>query len=145
MKKRVTIMGGGNGGSISIRALKPFLEHYDLSAVIAMSDSGGSSGKLREEFGVLPPGDILRAIIAMSRFDYLDMKHIFYDTRYSKHGKLRGHGLGHLFIAFVEKYNGNIVDAIRPLAGHNDFMAREVGAALEKLQAAQQSTEAGLD
>jgi len=116
MKKHITILGGGNGGSISIRAMKHFLNYYDISAIVPMSDSGSSSGQLRKEFGVLPPGDILRAILAMSRYDYDMMKRIFYDTRYSKHGKLKGFGLGHLFIAFVEKYNGNIVDAIRPLA-----------------------------
>lgn len=115
-KPKVTIIGGGNGGSISIRAMKPHCDSYDISAIIAMSDSGSSSGKLREEFGVLPPGDILRAVLAMSRFDYKTMKHIFYESRYSKHGKLKGFGLGHLFLAFVEKYDGNIVNAIRPLA-----------------------------
>lgn len=115
-KKQVTILGGGNGGSLSIRAMKQYLDSYDISAVIAMSDSGSSSGQLRKEFGVLPPGDILRAIIAMSRYDYKTMKHVFYDSRYSKHGKLKGFGLGHLFLAFVEKYDGNIINAIRPLA-----------------------------
>lgn len=115
-KKKIVILGGGNGGSISIRAMKNYADFYDLSAVIAMSDSGGSSGELRREFGVLPPGDILRAILAMSRYDYDMIKHIFYDSRYSKHGKLKGFGLGHLFLAFVEKYDGSIINAIRPLA-----------------------------
>lgn len=116
MKKKIVIMGGGSGSSLSIRAMKEFLDDYDISAVIAMSDSGSSSGELRREFGVLPPGDILRGILAMSRYDYETMRRIFYETRYSKHGKLKGFGLGHLFLAFVEKYNGNIIDAIRPLA-----------------------------
>lgn len=115
-KKRITILGGGNGGSISIRAMKPYIDVYDISAVIAMSDSGSSSGQLRKEFGVLPPGDILRGILAMSRYDYETMKRVFYDSRYSKHGKLKGFGLGHLFLAFVEKYDGSIINAIRPLA-----------------------------
>jgi len=115
-KKKVVVMGGGNGGSISIRALKPYIKDIEISAIIAMSDSGYSSGRLREEFGVLPPGDILRAVLAMSRYDYPLLKRIFYDSRYSKHGKLKGFGLGHLFIAFVETYDGNIVNAIRPLA-----------------------------
>ena len=115
-KKNVVIVGGGNGGSISIRAMKQFPDHYNISAVIGMSDSGGSSGRLREEFDVLPPGDILRGVIAMSRYDYDTMRHIFYETRFSEYGKLQGFGLGHLFIALAEKYNGGIVDAIRALA-----------------------------
>jgi uncharacterized cofD-like protein len=115
-KQQVTILGGGNGGSISIRAIKQYTDYYDISAIIAMSDSGSSSGQLRKEFGVLPPGDILRAILAMSRYDYELLKNIFYDSRYSKHGILKGFGLGHLFLAFVEKYDGSIINAIRPLA-----------------------------
>lgn len=109
-------MGGGSGGSLSIRAMKEFLDDYDISAVIAMSDSGSTSGQLKREFGVMPPGDVLRGVLAMSRYDYETMRRIFYETRYAKHGKLQGFGLGHLFLAFVEKYNGNIIDAIRPLA-----------------------------
>ena len=115
-KKKVVIIGGGNGGSISIRAMKQYLDHYSISAIIAMSDSGSSSGKLRQELGVLPPGDILRAILAMSTYEYDLLKRIFYDTRYSEKGKLQGFGVGHLFLALVEKYNGGIIDAIRALA-----------------------------
>ncbi len=115
-KKKVVILGGGNGGSISIRAMKQYIDQYDISAVIAMSDSGSSSGQLRRELGVLPPGDILRAVLAMSRYDYDLLKRIFYDTRYSEKGKLQGFGVGHLFIGLVEKYNGGIVDAVRALA-----------------------------
>ncbi len=123
MKQRITILGGGNGGSISIRALKNHLDKFSISAIIAMSDSGSSSGKLRKELGVLPPGDILRAVLAMSRYDYELMKRIFYDTRYSEHGKLQGFGIGHLFIGLAEKYNGGIVDAIRALAQAVDVVA----------------------
>lgn len=114
--KNVVIMGGGNGGSMSIRALKRFADSFNLTAVIGMTDSGGSSGRLRDEYGVLPPGDILRAILALSRYDYETIKHIFYEHRFTKTGALNDHGLGHLFIAFVEKYGGGIVDAIRALA-----------------------------
>jgi uncharacterized cofD-like protein len=109
-------MGGGNGGSMSIRALKRFSDSFHLTAVIGMTDSGGSSGRLRETYGVLPPGDILRAILAMSKYDYETFKHIFFEHRFTKAGALNDHGLGHLFIAFVEKYGGGIIDAIRALA-----------------------------
>lgn len=115
-KKKIVILGGGNGGSISIRAMKPFIDEYSISAIIAMSDSGSSSGKLRQQLGVLPPGDILRAILAMSTYEYDMLKRIFYDTRYSERGKLQGFGVGHLFLALAEKYNGGIIDAIRALA-----------------------------
>lgn len=122
MKKKVVIMGGGNGGSMSIRALKRFSEHFELCAVIGMTDSGGSSGRLREQYGVLPPGDILRAVLAMSRYDYETMKHIFYECRFSEAGILSDHGLGHFFLALTEKYAGGIIDSLRALGQALDIV-----------------------
>lgn len=115
-KKKVVILGGGNGASISIQALKPYLAHYSLSAVIAMSDSGRSSGKFRKEFGILPPADILRAILAMSEYEYELLKHIFYDVRAQDNPKLEGLAVGHLFFALTNHYSGNIFDPITLLS-----------------------------
>src|SRR3989339_720865 len=70
-KKSVVVIGGGNGSSITIRALKDNKDVFDISAIISMTDSGGSSGRLRTELDALPPGDILRAVLSMSEFyDY---------------------------------------------------------------------------
>ncbi len=132
VKKKVVVLGGGNGGSISIRALKTYLEYYSISAVIAMSDSGSSSGRLRDELGVLPPGDILRAVLAMSRYEYTLLKRIFYDTRYAERGKLQGFGVGHLFLALVEKYNGGLIDAVRALAQALDTVGPVFPVTLER-------------
>ncbi len=133
MKKRVVIIGGGSGSSLSIRAMKQFLDAYDISAIIAMSDSGSASGKLKRELGVLPPGDILRGLIAMSAYDYTIMRRIFYETRYSKKGKLQGFGLGHLFLALVEQYNGGLIDAIRALAQALDVVGPVFPVTLESI------------
>lgn len=130
-KKRVVVMGGGNGGSMSIRALKQYLDSIEMSAVIPMSDSGASSGRLRDELGVLPPGDILRAILAMSRYDYDLLRRIFYETRFSEHGKLQGFGLGHLFIGLSEKYSGSVLDPVRALAQAVDVVGPVFPATLE--------------
>jgi len=62
-----------------------------------MSDSTGSSGSLRQEFNTLPAGDILRAILAMSKYDYTLLKQIFYRNRFSGAGKLDKHDLGNIF------------------------------------------------
>ncbi len=119
---KIVILGGGNGGSISIRALKPYTERLTLTAIIGMSDSGGSSGRLREEFGVLPPGDILRAVLATSQYDYDLLKRIFYEKRFTNSGKLTDHGLGHLFLALAARYTGGsgtdrgLIDAIHALS-----------------------------
>ncbi|MFB6181387.1 MAG: uridine diphosphate-N-acetylglucosamine-binding protein YvcK [Candidatus Magasanikbacteria bacterium] len=115
--QNITIMGGGNGGSISIRAMKNYLDYYDLSAIIAVSDSGGSSGELREEMDVLPPGDLLRAVLAMSKYDYRKLANIFRNNRFKDvNHNLEDHNLGNLFLSLVDRYGGNAVDAIDVLS-----------------------------
>ena len=113
MKKHVVVVGGGNGSAIAIVALKQNLDLFDISAVISMSDSGGSSGRLRQEFNTLPPGDILRAILAMSAYDYKILRKIFYSNRFSGEGKLAEHNLGNLFLAFAGKYAEDFMSAVR--------------------------------
>lgn len=114
-KKKVVVIGGGNGSAISIVSLKQNLDLFDISAVISMSDSGGSSGKLRKEFNTLPPGDIMRAVLAMSKYDFPTLKQIFYRNRFSGVGKLDGHNLGNLFLVLGEKFGGDFVSVLRAL------------------------------
>jgi len=115
-KQRVVIIGGGNGSAFSICALKSLASKIQLSAVVSMSDSTGSTGRLREEFKTLPPGDIMRAAVAMSRHDYLLLKKIFYKSRFVGGGKLEKHNLGNLFLILSQAYNNNdYVASIRAL------------------------------
>ncbi len=114
-KKKIVVIGGGNGSAISICALKQYTDIFDISAVVSMSDSGGSSGRLRREFKTLPPGDIMRAVLAMSKHDYKILKAIFHGQRFSGLGKLDGHNVGNLFIVLSEKYGGDFVRTIRAL------------------------------
>ena len=76
MKKKIVVIGGGNGSAVVLTSLKQFADQLDISAVISTADSGASSGKLRKEFGMVPPGDILRAILALSKYDYEILKNI---------------------------------------------------------------------
>ncbi len=115
MKKNVVVFGGGNGSAIALVALKQNLKLFNISAIISMSDSGGSSGRLRRELGVLPPGDIMRAVLALSIYDYPLLKKIFHSNRFSVSGKLKEHNLGNLFLALGGQYGGNIVKAVRVL------------------------------
>jgi uncharacterized cofD-like protein len=115
IKKHIVTIGGGNGSAITLQALKPFSDSIRLSAVISMSDSGGSSGRLRTEFGALPPGDIMRATLALSSYDYETLKRIFYKTRFSGAGKMNEHNLGNLFLTLSEQYDGSFSDALRAL------------------------------
>jgi len=120
-KKKIAIIGGGNGSAIVISALK-YNPTHDLSAVISMSDSGFSSGALRRYFHLPPPGDIMRAVLAMSPYDYLLLKNIFYKVRFKSlvnvNKKLkapRGPNLGNLFLMLVTKFEGDYVRAVRAL------------------------------
>jgi len=120
-KKKVVIIGGGNGSAIVISALK-YNPAYDLSAVISMSDSGFSSGALRRYFHLPSPGDILRAALAMSRYDYSLLRTIFNKNRFSSlvnvNKKLkadRDPSLGNLFLMLTAQFEGDYVRAVRAL------------------------------
>jgi len=121
-KKKVVVMGGGNGSAISICALKRYTDMFDISAVISMLDSGYSTGAIRKFFNILPPGDILRAVLALSPYDFKTLKKIFNKNRISNLKKLnndlqaaRAPSLGNMIIALVAKYEGDFLCAIRGL------------------------------
>lgn len=119
-RKSVIVIGGGNGTALTLRGLKKYNDQLDLAAVVSVSDSGGSSGALRKKYGVLPPGDILRAILALSAYDYPILRELFYETRLKSGSELtnpaapgRGPNLGNLLLAFLAKETGDYVQAIR--------------------------------
>jgi uncharacterized cofD-like protein len=88
----------------------------DISAVISMSDSGGSSGKLRKKFNTLPPGDIMRAVLALSKYDYESLRKIFYQPRFKNAGVLNSHNLGNLFLTLTSQFSGNFLYALEALS-----------------------------
>lgn len=110
-QKRIVVIGGGTGTFVALTGLKIFPVH--LSAVITMMDSGGSTGRLRDQLGVLPPGDLRQALVALSRSDKLWRDLFLY--RFEK-GDLKGHNFGNLFLSALEKVSGSIEQAIK-LAG----------------------------
>ena len=115
MKKKIVVIGGGNGSAISAQAVKKNLKLYDIDVVVAISDSGGSTGALRKEFNVIPPGDIMRAALALSEYDYTMLKEIFYQIRFDEVGKLNGHDLGNIFLTLASQYSGDFMQAVRAL------------------------------
>lgn len=116
MTKRVVVIGGGNSSAMTLEALKPLADKFEISAIVSVSDSGGgSTGRLIKEFKTLPPGDIMRAILSMSKYDYKMLKQIFYRNRFFGVGKLDKHDLGNLFLVLSEKYCGDYMSAVRAL------------------------------
>jgi uncharacterized cofD-like protein len=109
--KKVVVIGGGTGVYTVLSGLKRY--PLDLAAVVSMADDGGSTGKLREEFGILPPGDVRRALVALSNAD----KHLsdLFNFRFDE-GVLRGHNFGNLFITALERMEGDFQKAVN-LAG----------------------------
>ncbi len=132
MKKKIVVIGGGNGSAISLNAVKKLADDFVVSGVVSMSDSGGSSGKLREEFNTLPPGDILRAILALSPYDYPTLKKIFHVNRFSENEKLSGHNLGNLFLTLVGEYTGDFVSGVRALEQTVEAVGHVYPASIDK-------------
>lgn len=108
-KKKIVVIGGGTGVFTALSGLKNY--DVDLSAIVTMSDDGGSAGVLREEFGILPPGDIRRAIVALSRTDNKILSELF-NFRFKNGGGLTGHNFGNLMITALERITGDFGKAI---------------------------------
>ncbi len=106
----IVVIGGGTGTFGLLSGLKDRTPH--LTALVSMADDGGSTGMLRDEYDVLPPGDIRKALIALARTP--QMRNLF-DYRFSD-GGLAGHSFGNLFLSTVEKMSDNFAHAVQ-LAG----------------------------
>src|SRR3989338_6086672 len=100
--KNVVTIGGGTGTYVALSALKDF--DFNLSAVVSMCDDGGSTGQLRDDYGVLPPGDIRRSLIALSATSR-SLRRLF-EFRF-KEGSLDEHNFGNLFLTALEKTEGS--------------------------------------
>lgn len=112
-KKRVVVIGGGTGTYQVLVGLKKY-PNLELAAVVAMSDSGGSTGRLREEFGMFPPGDLRRALLALSSLPIREktLGRLF-DFRFENGQELRGHSVGNIFLAALTQITGSPQRAIR--------------------------------
>ncbi|MBI2669757.1 MAG: YvcK family protein [Candidatus Yanofskybacteria bacterium] len=106
--KKVVVIGGGTGTFVVLTALRDY--SVELSAVVSMADNGGSTGRLRDQYGVLPPGDIRRALVALS--DTSQTLRSLFNYRFSS-GDLRGHNFGNIFLSALEKITGNFGDAVK--------------------------------
>ncbi len=108
---KVVAIGGGTGLSTLLRGLKKY--DFEITAIVPVTDEGGSSGLLRKELGILPPGDIRNNIVALAKEEDLLAKLLGY--RFEE-GSLKGHNLGNLMIAALTKMQGNFVEAIKTLS-----------------------------
>lgn len=106
--KNIVVIGGGTGTYVVLSALKNY--PVNLTAIVAMTDSGGSTGRLRDQYGVLPPGDIRQALVALSEESKI-WRQLF--TYRFQGGDFDGHNFGNIFLSTVEKISGSFSQAIR--------------------------------
>lgn len=127
-RKRVVVIGGGTGTFTVLSGLK----HYpvDLAAVVTMADDGGSTGRLRDEFGVLPPGDLRQCLVALSEADQVMRK--LFNYRYDK-GELTGHNFGNIFISTLEQVTGSLDKALDVAGRILNIRGRVIPVTLDKI------------
>jgi uncharacterized cofD-like protein len=108
---RVGCFGGGTGLPSLLGGLKrnPWLS---VNAIVTMFDSGGSSGQLRDELGVLPPGDILRCALALARNEGEARRVLLSRLPTIEHARLGGHTGGNLLLSMMQQYTGNFLAAV---------------------------------
>lgn len=118
---RVVAIGGGTGLSTLLRGLKHYVSRrrqesqrhpiVDLAAIVTVTDDGGSSGRLRREYKVLPPGDIRNCMVALSQDEALLGR--LFQYRFQAGRGLRGHSFGNLFLTALTHVTGDFAEAVR--------------------------------
>lgn len=106
---RIVVIGGGHGLSVLIRGLKSYTNN--ITAIVTVADDGGSSGKLRKTFGILPPGDIRNCLSAMSNDEAMLTQLFQYRFPNGSRG-LDGHSFGNLFISALTEITGSFEEAV---------------------------------
>src|SRR5271163_1274015 len=119
---RVVSIGGGHGLSALLNGLKKYTRPrqnrggedepvIDITAIVTVTDDGGSSGRLRREFDVLPPGDIRNCMVALSEDETLLTK--LFQYRFSTGRSLKGHSFGNLFLTAMTHLTGDFSQAVK--------------------------------
>ena len=118
---RLVAIGGGTGMSTLLRGLKEYTAN--LAAIVTVADDGGSSGRLREEYRILPPGDFRQCLVALADAEPL-VKDLF-NHRFHQ-GSLDGHSFGNLFIMAMAEVTGSFERALRESLGGCRIVDRDV-------------------
>lgn len=106
-QKKIVVIGGGTGNFVVLRGLKKY--NVALTAIVSMADDGGSTGILRDELGVLPPGDVRQCLVALSNSSRLMRSLMNYRF---ENGGLGGHSFGNLLLSALEKVTGSFETAV---------------------------------
>lgn len=112
LETRAVCMGGGTGLFTVLSGLKTLAGIHPV-AVVSMSDDGGSTGKLRDLFGILPPGDIRRSLVALSTAP--DLLNELMQYRFERGGEFKGHNLGNLLLTALCQMRGSMRQAVKSI------------------------------
>lgn len=125
----IVVIGGGTGSFTLLQALKHITP--DITAIVNMSDDGGSTGKLRDEYGVLPPGDVRQCLVALSELP--EVRDLF-SYRFGE-GSFKGQSLGNIMLSGLElQYDGDFVKAIDIASSMLNIVGKVVPVTLDKHQ-----------
>lgn len=130
-KKKIVTVGGGTGQSAPLQGLVLLggRKKFETTAIVGMADSGGSSGRLRDELGVLPPGDVLKALLALSTKSYArDLLSYRFNGR--RRSILDGHTAGNLLLTMMSSYCGDYLNAVQSMEQFLDCQGRVFPASL---------------
>ncbi|MBM3925251.1 MAG: YvcK family protein [SAR202 cluster bacterium] len=109
--KKIVVIGGGTGNHTTLSGLKK--KDCDITAIVSMSDEGGSSGRLRDDLGQLPPGDIRQCLVALAADDGVSAQlRKLFNYRFTAGEGLNGHSFGNLFLSALTEITGDAASAI---------------------------------
>jgi len=127
---RIVAIGGGTGLSTVLEGLKEYSSN--VAAIVAVADEGGSSGRLREEFGILPPGDIRNCLVSLAEAPKL-LRDLF-QYRFKEGEGIKGHSFGNLFITAMTQVTGSFKDAVKESSIILAIKGRVIPSSLDKIR-----------
>ena len=110
---RILTIGGGSGQFALLSALRD-LKDINITSVVSMTDNGGSTGRLRDELGILPPGDVIKCLVALSPLR--DAAQSILLKRLNGYGRLQGHTAGNMLLTMLSRYTDSFPEAINTLS-----------------------------
>ena len=128
-KARIVVIGGGTGLSTLVRGLKKY--PFDITAIVTVADDGGSSGRLRDDYDIPPPGDVRNVIAALSEVEPLVEE--MFQYRFSESKELGGHSLGNLMLTALTEITGDFNLAIAEMSKVLNVNGRVIPAANSKI------------
>lgn len=128
-KKKIVVIGGGTGLSTLLRGLK--MHPFDITAIVTVADDGGSSGRLRDDYDIPPPGDVRNVIAALSDVEPLIEQ--MFQYRFNNSNELGGHSLGNLMLTALTEITGDFSYAIAEMCKVLNVHGKVIPAANKKI------------